>query len=333
MIMNTKPILSLCIPTWNRSTFLRCSLERLLPQVKEINVEELEIIVSDNASDDDTPEVVSEFINRGIPITYNRNKENLGADGNFLKCIQMACAKYVFLLGDDDVFLPGALSKIITILKSGDYGLVHIHKYKKLREIEYKKYNDVNTFFGQISIWITFMSGNVFLREAYDKIATPEKYMRTNLLQTPFYIQSGLLRKENLIINQVLFEYSLDGESNGGYNFYHVFLRNYLNIWHEFVERGELEQKCYDNIQKKLLNEKLLEQNWYLLCLNVNAVKENDRGSEEFRKGYMKEDGWRLLFHYYGKKWYLYASFLIMPFLATYRRVAGRILSKINSKW
>lgn len=44
------PLLSICIPTWNRSKFLSMHLERFYEQMQEIDLAELELFVSDNCS-------------------------------------------------------------------------------------------------------------------------------------------------------------------------------------------------------------------------------------------------------------------------------------------
>ena len=85
-----QPLLSICIPTWNRAKYLRISLESFLKQLRGIDRQEVELFVSDNCSDDETPTVVKEYVQKGLPITYNRNEENLGASGNFVKCMQWA---------------------------------------------------------------------------------------------------------------------------------------------------------------------------------------------------------------------------------------------------
>ena len=122
---NNLPLLSICIPTWNRSKFLRISLESFLEQIKDIDISELELYVSDNCSDDDTPNVVQEYIARKLPITYNRNETNIGAAGNFRKCMEWASGKYILLLGDDDILKPGAVKLILDVIRNNDYGLVH----------------------------------------------------------------------------------------------------------------------------------------------------------------------------------------------------------------
>lgn len=124
--MAKQPLLSICIPTWNRSKILSISLKSFQEQLASIDSSEIEIFVSDNASDDDTPLVVQSFIDQGLPITYNRNPENVGAAGNFIKCMQWASGKYIWLLGDDDLLNDGAISYILDLIRNGDYGLIHL---------------------------------------------------------------------------------------------------------------------------------------------------------------------------------------------------------------
>ncbi|MBQ0088670.1 MAG: glycosyltransferase family 2 protein [Prevotellaceae bacterium] len=321
--MESKYLLSICIPTWNRARFLRKSLDSFVERFFEIEADMVELIVSDNCSDDDTESVVQEYTNKGLPIRYNRNEQNIGADGNFLKCMGISQGKYIFLLGDDDVLVPGSLKLIVDILKSGDFGLVHIHKHKYLKGGIYR-YNDINKFVSQVSYWITFMSANIFLKEAVDKIAHPEYYLKTNLLQVPFYIESSILREENLIVSKSIIT-PMDNKGNGGYNFYKVFLRNYLEIWNSYRLIGNISSRCYQSLKRKLLFGQLLNNNWTLLVLHKNVAAENKDGRET-RDGYIIEGAWKMLFKYYGKNLYFYFSLLIMPLLVTYR------LCKTNMK-
>ena len=68
-----QPILSLCIPTYGRCEILRGNLEQIRKQLDSINMDELELIVSNNCSPDKTEDVVQSFIKQGMPIRYNCN--------------------------------------------------------------------------------------------------------------------------------------------------------------------------------------------------------------------------------------------------------------------
>ena len=123
---NFQPLLSICIPTWNRAKYLKLSLDSFMEQIKDINLLELELYVSDNCSDDNTQTIVQDYINKGLPITYNRNSENIGAARNFQKCMKWSSGKYILLLGDDDSLNPGSVKLILDKIRDKDYGLIYM---------------------------------------------------------------------------------------------------------------------------------------------------------------------------------------------------------------
>lgn len=117
-----QPILTLAIPTFNRAPFLAELLEALLPQFAGPAAETAELVISDNASDDNTGEIVRGFQARGLPCRYVRQPENVGADSNFLSCLQTARGQYCWVMGDDDLALPGAIPGLLSLLDTGEAG-------------------------------------------------------------------------------------------------------------------------------------------------------------------------------------------------------------------
>lgn len=306
-IEDKKPILSICIPTWNRAKFLEQSLIRFSEQIDGVDSSELELYVSDNCSDDNTPEIVNKYIANGLPIRYNRNEKNLGAAGNFVKCMQWASGKYILLLGDDDILKQGALKYILDILRGKDYGLIHLNQRIK-SEGEPVVYTDLEEFLKKISFWFTFMSGSIFRKDIVAQIEA-EKYIGTHLLQMPYYLTSATKEKENLLINTLLLETGLDYSSNGGYNFYEVFVKNYLNIWLEFVKNGVITRSCYEYLKKDIYQKLILGQNFRLLVRHQNVQKENISYIGN-RKGYKIAGAKDILNEYYGKYSYYKLSWI-----------------------
>ena len=105
--------LSVIIPTYNRAEYLFQCLHSILSS----NYENLEVIVSDNASQDDTQKVVSSFIDNRL--RYYRNKTNIGPELNILKLLEYASGDYIFCLTDDDYLNEEAIPQIIEII--GNY--------------------------------------------------------------------------------------------------------------------------------------------------------------------------------------------------------------------
>lgn len=241
-------VLSICIPTYNREKFLRNSLETLYRQFDDKNRKYVEILVSNNCSTDGTHELVQEYISRGMEITYLKNDENLGADGNFLQCIYKAKGKYVLLLGDDDLLLPGAVSTLIDILQEDNYGVVYIsyvgYNQKDISapcyadiDMDRALCNDINEFLQRTTVYITFMSGNIFNKTLLPKFSA-EKYKKTYLLQVPFFLHAAANSKKNLYLQEKFLAIGGDSGNNGGYGLYTVFGINFFTILNEFKMYG-----------------------------------------------------------------------------------------------
>lgn len=78
-----RPLLSICIPTYNRAQLLKETLESVLVQVDRTNIDKVEIIIADNASTDETDAVMAEIKKNAKPaIKYLKNEKNVGLDGN-----------------------------------------------------------------------------------------------------------------------------------------------------------------------------------------------------------------------------------------------------------
>lgn len=119
-----RPLLTIAIPTYNRSRCLAQLLEILAPQLA--GESRVELVISDNASPDDTSSVVASFRGKGLSLIYDREEENIGPDANFLKCFREARGKYLWIFGDDDIILPGSLRKVLDLLSENECDLIHV---------------------------------------------------------------------------------------------------------------------------------------------------------------------------------------------------------------
>lgn len=111
-----KPLLSICIPTYNRSNWLRSSLWNWLPQVAKTDGL-VELIVSDNASTDSTKQIIEEAKIWG-EFTYYSNSENVGMIRNIYRLVKdFAQGQFVWVVGDDDLASPNSISTVVKVLK------------------------------------------------------------------------------------------------------------------------------------------------------------------------------------------------------------------------
>jgi len=93
--------ISVLIPTYNRARFLGDAIRSALNQ----DYKDIEVIVSDNASTDDTYKVVSQFF-YDKRLKYYRNEKNIGMVENWKKMVyQLSNGEWFVILSDDDYFV------------------------------------------------------------------------------------------------------------------------------------------------------------------------------------------------------------------------------------
>ena len=116
MAADSKPLLSICIPTYNRAHFLRVMLQALLPQVADCG-SEVEIWVLNNASTDDTLKVIEDSKSLG-PFQVKHQIENIGPVGNIVDGPQkLARGEYTWILGDHNLLRPNSLKYVLDKLR------------------------------------------------------------------------------------------------------------------------------------------------------------------------------------------------------------------------
>ena len=108
-------LISICIPTYNRARHLANCLHSIANCGAQAGVD-FEVCVSDNGSSDDTAEVVRNA-QHTLPIRYRRNETNQGIPRNFLAVVDMAQGEFAWLLGDDDLLLPGAIGRLRALIE------------------------------------------------------------------------------------------------------------------------------------------------------------------------------------------------------------------------
>jgi glycosyltransferase involved in cell wall biosynthesis len=131
-------LLSFAIPTWNRARYLEQLLEALATQIAALQYD-IEVLISDNASTDSTPEVVRRYQQRFDFIRYHRNPENLGAVKNVTLAVQRADAEYVWLFCDDDLPAPGAVQQVYGKLTEYNGRIALMFVNRSIHDAEFTK--------------------------------------------------------------------------------------------------------------------------------------------------------------------------------------------------
>ena len=107
----SSPLVSICVPTYNRPEFLARAIRSCQAQTHP----HFELIITDNSGDERSEKVAAGFGDRRI--RYYRNEKNLGGLGNIDKALGLFRGKYVKLLMDDDLLKPRALELMVDALE------------------------------------------------------------------------------------------------------------------------------------------------------------------------------------------------------------------------
>lgn len=110
-------LLSICVPTFNRARWLKATLPLWIEEIRDF-ADECELIVSDNASTDDTRQFICS-LSSDFPLKYSRNPENIGGNPNFFKCVnELAQGTFTWVVGDDDAPTKGSVRRVLDAIKA-----------------------------------------------------------------------------------------------------------------------------------------------------------------------------------------------------------------------
>ncbi len=123
MHLNKKPMVSVCVVTYNQRDYIGQCIQSLIEQVTDFPIE---IIISDDCSTDGTSEIVSDYVRRfPATIRHIRHDKNIGAYKNFLAVHEMSTGEYIAHVDGDDYCLPGKIQAQAEFLeKNRDHHIV-----------------------------------------------------------------------------------------------------------------------------------------------------------------------------------------------------------------
>jgi len=182
-------VLSIGIPTHNRCNYLMELMPTLLQQCQEADASytKIEIIISDNASTDMTPEYVLKNFGDSRRVKYYRNAVNIGADANFVNLVERANGRYVWLVGDDELLKDDAVGNVLDIIEKYSCSLLILkdEEYNTgLGESRlFKSYGDLVSVMSRRNphflLAHTLITLNVFKKEIFD-VQRASRFAATN---------------------------------------------------------------------------------------------------------------------------------------------------------
>ncbi|MCW8839090.1 MAG: glycosyltransferase [Thiovulaceae bacterium] len=112
----SNPKVSVLIPAYNYGHYISEAIESVLNQTYQ----DFELIVVDNNSEDNTVELVSEYMKKDSRVSIHVNLENIGMYRNYNQALALASGDYIKFLNADDKFEPTLLEKFVNILNKNE---------------------------------------------------------------------------------------------------------------------------------------------------------------------------------------------------------------------
>jgi abequosyltransferase len=199
--------LSICIATLNRASYIGETIESIIRQATE----EVEIVVLDGGSTDQTTQVVRQYQGQYPLLRYFRQDSPGGVDQDFCRAVELAEGDYCWLMSDDDILKPGAIRAVLNEIRN-DYGLIIVNaevRSTDLANILDKQILPFNTnrrygpsdselFFIDTARFLSFI-GCVVIRRSLWNTRDKEKYFGTEFIHVGVIFQ-GRLTEDTIAI-------------------------------------------------------------------------------------------------------------------------------------
>lgn len=182
--------LSICIPTYNFGSFIADTLNSLLTQLAE----EVEIVVLDGGSKDNTMAVVTSLAAHHKQLIYHRQDFRGGIDRDIEKVIGFARGKYCWLVSSDDIVMDGAVKFILNAIESDhdiyvcehmlcDMSMRQLREHPPFKNIRHprifeladmKQRGDYFKSARTSEAFFSFLSTPIFKKKTWDDVVVPE---------------------------------------------------------------------------------------------------------------------------------------------------------------
>lgn len=319
---NKNKTLGISIPTYKRPEFLK---KCVLSAIEAANGVAIKIFIVDDSVSDVNKDVIDELTNTYDFIHYKKNSANIGIDKNISSSVDFCDCDYSWIIGEDDLFLPGAIERVYNTIQDKDYEFIFSNyayagedhsllntalPHLTEDEFEVKKFIEEN-------LWVIgFIGACVIKKSAWNK-TSPEPYEGT------YYTHVGrivdLIATEKYIY--ALQEPNIANRSKGADTFtwksdsFGVFL-GFENMCKAVAEHIPT---LRDSMQKAI-NKYRAEIGYFSMITPVRLRAEQSFDVHQYNKYVLNSDISK------SKKMYFYIisitpSALLKPLLSLYRKI------------
>lgn len=293
-----RPLVSLCIPTYNRLDPLKRCLESIVGNIG-YDSQLVEIVVSDNMSSDGTEEMMNSFVRDYPEVIYNRNRENIGGERNFLKVLSLAHGHFVKLHNDYCEFSEKGLLFLVNIVKdnltSKDPIFFEISNYTNLH---LEKYTSFEKFVEKEFLRLSWISAIGMWKDDFDRLTNKDAAMSLQFMQTDWWLRLAMGKARVLVCCGDIFHRIPFSQTHGDFDYIGVFLK-YPIVFQPLIKNGIISNKT-----QKVLDFKLLENlSLWFYRLNINKDTHysyiHDKSYSKIKSYFSKYRCWNFWFLLY----------------------------------
>lgn len=247
-------LLSICIPTFNRGAALRATLESIVSQEAFLNGSQVEVVVSDNASTDDTPEVCAEFARR-FPdkVVFQRQERNIWT-ANFRQAMSLGRGQYLKLHNDTLLIREDALGPLLDVIGQlvRARPVMFMTNGNRVKDGSnlLEECRTLDEFIQKVSFFATWMGGFGLWREDL-ALASAFDHDTNHLVQTELVCRQVAEGRPAVVFFGNYFISKQD--FRGTYNWTEVFGKNYLGVLKKFLASGHLSAVTYEQAKQEVL--------------------------------------------------------------------------------
>lgn len=314
-MMDKSPLLSICIPTYNRSCILSDNLIVLLnlPSFDD----EVELVVSDNNSTDNTEDVVKAFMHKypNKNIVYHKNETNI-KDKNFLKALSLGKGRYLKLMNDYTIINNTDLTFIKKCIANDHTEASQWFFYDRLRvkgngrELPIVTIKDMDGFVKLVNNKITWIPNFGCWKRQISCLSQFEDQSELQLLQMLWSLH---LISETNDVKVVGMKYNTIPRNKDyrlSYNFFQVHVANYYKILKMYYHKGCLTSSAIRFDKKRVL------QDFIGKSIIIYLFGGKCRGKDYFTS-------WKIVIKHFWNIPFFYIMPFTMPFVWVWRKCSN----------
>lgn len=262
-----RPLVSICIPTYNRATYLEKTLKSYI-KTKEFINGVIEIVISDNASSDNTGVIGKKYSNKYSNIFYYKNNNNI-KDKNFPLVLSKGHGILHKLMHDNFIISQNGLTEICSIARMYqiDKPVIFFDNGSAVNiKSKVAVFYDLETFLLGLSYWITWSGGVALWHDECISLENDIDCCDLHLWQVRKICDLVDSKKIGIVIHRNYGSiYEVDNK-DVSYGIVDVFYYNYFKILNRFYEKSIIRKSCIDFLEKDLLYRYFTKLIFYADC-------------------------------------------------------------------